>query len=698
MTDTASAAEYETITLSSGERQSYRLGSGDTLENVLIDASAPEADVAIRAEGDGWAIRNVGIKGRFDIGASTGGIKYVISAEGNGVIENVYMGDGHEDGIWKGAMISGPDHAGHIDIRNCNVAHWTANAIYAAGSGRITEPGKTDGQGGNYTFENCFFKNNNIAHLRLAADGTEVIGCTFVNSSDVPGHPNTSGGDSGVVNSRGIYTGYGDPSQIITVRDCDVRITDNNTNGAASAFVSGSHSTYGELSTIDVQDSQVMGDIRGDHVEVDSSVGSSPDTSVPSGVPKTAVEAASSGETTDGGSGGSDDGSDGGDGSDSTGDTLSITGNDSSTVAEYSFTIDGPVEQTTANDATIDPEDSVEGSTAQGTVAGGTDSFTVGGDIVAFAIDSGPTVTLGGTEINPDDYPDSVDSGSGDSSEGDIISFDGTSATEQVSYSLTVGDTLEKSTANGASINSGDTVSGSTAEGVVYGGVDSYEFTGDLLAISLDGTVPVTVNGTEIDPADYSDSGSDDSGTSVLSINGLDSSEVAEYTFTIDGSVEQTTANDATIDSEDSVEGSTAQGTVAGGTDSFEVGGDITAFSLDGAATVTLDGTEVNPADYPDTTDDSSSETEEARTMSIDGTDWKRTAHYELTVSGSLEQTTANNATIDSNDDVSGSTADGTVAGGTDSFEFTGEVTTFSLKGPAVVTIDGDQVDVDTLG
>lgn len=697
MSDSAKAAEYETITLSSGEYQSFSLGSGDTLENVLIDATASGADVSIRAYGDDWAIRNVGIKGEFDVGDATGGIKYVLAAEGNGVIENVYLGDGHADGIWKGAMISGPDHDGHIDIRNCHVARWTANACYCAGPGRLRGPGKTDGQGGDYTFENCYFENNNISHLRLAADGTEVLNCTFVNTGDVPPHPNTSTGDSGVVNSRAIYTGYGDPSQVITVRNCDVEITDNNTNGAASAFVSGDHSTYGELSTVDVDDSQVLGDVRGDNVDIGSNVGSNPNTSIPDGVPQTAEEAASgtSGDgSTGGGGSGSDDGStdDGSDGSDG-GDSdpveqISVSGDDASTVASYSFTVGEYVEQTTTNGATIDPEDSVSGTTAEGTVAGGLDSFDFAGEILALSIDGPATVTVNGTEVNPSDYPGTIES------EPDLphaLAIEGTDAQIVTEYRLEVSDSIKQNTNNGATIDPEDSVSGGVAKGTVAGGIDSFDFAGEIVAFSLDGAATVTLDGSEIDPAEYPDSTDADPTTHVLSIDGAAASEVVEYTLVASEPLEQTTANGASIDANDEVIGTTAKGTVAGGTDSFAFTGDVQALEVDGAATVTLDGSEIDPAAYPGIGAVS-------HTLSIEGSDWRRTAKYSMTTTGPIEQTTANGATIDPNDKVSGTTASGTVAGGIDSFRFFGSVVQFEVGDAATIVLDGNEVDPSNLG
>ncbi|MFC6733668.1 hypothetical protein [Haladaptatus sp. DYSN1] len=425
---TAAAAEYETINVGAGEAKTLHVGSGETLENVLIDVSAKGADLLIKAEGNDWTIRNVGVTGTFDVGEN-GGHGYVIRFDGNGLIENVYLGDGFKFGkSSKGAMLSGPEHSGHVTIRNCYVAGWSDNAIYAAGSGRVTGPGSTDGQGGNYTFENCYFRDNNISHLRLAADGTTVKGCVFHNTNRVRPEMNTSAGQSDVVNSRGIYTGYGDPSQVITVEDCDFNITGQNTCNSdewdysacgASVAHSGDHSTYGACSTVRIQDSRINGQTHGDYVEVASSTetgADAPNIEVPAGVPKSAEEAASASASdtasdaeTSGGSTSTNDTdaetetADDTDAQQSGSNVVSITGFTNDPV-NYELEVSGSLEQTGANGATVDPQDDVQGSRATGLIEGGTDSYEFSGELVDVTLYGHAAVALNGKAIDPDDY------------------------------------------------------------------------------------------------------------------------------------------------------------------------------------------------------------------------------------------------------------------------------------------------------
>jgi hypothetical protein len=101
-------------------------------------------------------------------------------------------------------------------------------------------------------------------------------------------------------------------------------------------------------------------------------------------------------------------------------------------------------------------------------------------------------------------------------------------------------------------------------------------------------------DGTADDAGETGDGGT---GTHRLSIAGGSPSNVARYEFRVTGSVEKTTARDATIDEDDAVDGGAVSGGVAGATDSYRFAGELASFSLDGDATVYLDGQQVDPND-----------------------------------------------------------------------------------------------------
>ena len=139
------------------------------------------------------------------------------------------------------------------------------------------------------------------------------------------------------------------------------------------------------------------------------------------------------------------------------------------------------------------------------------------------------TVTLGGERIDPNDYFDNV------------VTVKGKDSGSR--YTLATSGALNKTGANGATVDSNDTTRGSTAVGEGDSRGDSYKFTGELVVLDVDSGADVTLNGQQIDPDDYFDS--------VVTIDGTDSR--AEYTLTTSGRINKTGANGATVDDNDTV-------------------------------------------------------------------------------------------------------------------------------------------------
>ncbi len=607
---TAAAADYDTVTVGQGERRTISLGDGDTLEDTLFDVSAQGANLFIRASGSDWTIRNVGVKGSFDRDANDGQVMRcdVPSSSGEALIENVYLADGVGEDTNKTAINVGPDHAGHIECRNLAVARWSSNAIYAAGFGRIREPGTTDGAGGTIAFRNSYFCNNNIAHLRLAADGTEVENCVFENTSDVPPIPTSHGGGSDVVNSRGIYTGYGDPSQTITVKNCDFNITSSNTNGAASVAISGNHATYGELTTVRLVDCQTQGRIVGDNVETEN-VGNSPDTTPPDAAPMTPEEAASGGGTS-----GNSDGSGNTTSSDPQTDlsnTITVSGGSATNLVEYEFTVSEDLEAYEG----ITAEDTIDGTTAQGGVAGGADTYAFAGEVTDFSSTEDVAVTINGQSVDTAELSDSSGSdgsssdGSTDSS-GDELSrtlrIAGGSPSNIVEYRLDVSDALGEH----EGINEDDVITGTGAEGTVAGGADTYAFAGEVTGFEATDDVSVTVDGETLDQTQFgpvgdsgpsdgstddstSDGSTDSSTEKLLLVDGTaNPDENSRYRFTVSGTAakdqERSTVSDGGMpwDSiSDSVNDDQIIGIVGNGVDAYRFTGELETIDIRGDAT-----------------------------------------------------------------------------------------------------------------
>jgi hypothetical protein len=344
------------------------------------------------------------------------------------------------------------------------------------------------------------------------------------------------------------------------------------------------------------------------------------------------------------------------DGSSSLENVLTIYGDQGGT--DYEFTVSGDLEHSTDGQfATIDDNDAVEGSTATGHVNGGQDSYRFSGVVTDFQLSDPATVYLNGTEIAAADiaYPN-------------LLTIFGDRG--QASYEFTVGQDLAKSTEDGATVDDNDTISGTTASGQVYGGKDSYRFAGGLEDFSLSDPATVILNGKEVDPSTLGSA--DSTPASVLTIFG--DQGLAEYDLRVSGELSKSTANGASTNDNDVVDGTTASGQVNGGKDSYEFTGEIVDFDLSAPATVILDGKEVDPTtlggDLP-------------HALVLEGTTDDQTS-YKVSVSGDM----AKGPRAESDESVSDGVATGLLEGGVDAFRFSGHVEKMNVDGNVRVVLD----------
>jgi hypothetical protein len=84
--------------------------------------------------------------------------------------------------------------------------------------------------------------------------------------------------------------------------------------------------------------------------------------------------------------------------------------------------------------------------------------------------------------------------------------------------------------------------------------------------------------------------------------------------------------------------------------------------------------------------------------LSISSSDASTESTYEFAVSGEVEKSTDRGASKDDEDSVEDSTVTGAVAGGTDSYRFSGTLTKFGLDGKATVFLNGERVTPGKLG
>jgi hypothetical protein len=592
-TGSARAGSYETITVSSGQHERIEIGTGETLENTLIDATASGAAVTITAIGDDWTIRNIGVKGKMpDLDDPN---SWLLQANGNGTIENCYFGDGTVDeSRWSGMTVWG-SHSGHITVRNCYIAEWDDNAIYSS------DPARDDvGSRGTVGVEGCYFRDNNVSHFRHSSDGGYIENSVIHNTNNVP----TTQGN--VVHSRGVFSNAGRDSWSIEVRNCDIDLSSSNTNGNATAFAASYDAENGINGTptgIQVSDSEVVGDVLGDGNVTYDTVGSNPDTSVPSGVP-TSAEAAAAGESTDGSSGTSDtsDSSD----SDTEDRLLAFITSPDATNATYSFEANGAVEKASATydtpsgnpigangNETIDVSDgttTVEGLTGNGYG----DAFRVNGPVTSITIDD-PTVMwveLDGEEMTTDEVieataePSSGDTGSLENR----ILIDGVGTTGDSQYEFDVTGDVERSTYKGASIDDDIVIEDGHVSGGVTGWRDAFAYSGELENITVEGNARIKVNGEQIDTDNFGDAL-----PRAITIVGNGSN--ANYRISVDGIVESADSNDLT-DSV-TVDSGVVEGSITRDIHRFRFSGSVTDLEFtEGTAHVYADRDRIVPDDF----------------------------------------------------------------------------------------------------
>ncbi|RQG91258.1 hypothetical protein EA462_04510 [Natrarchaeobius halalkaliphilus] len=180
---------------------------------------------------------------------------------------------------------------------------------------------------------------------------------------------------------------------------------------------------------------------------------------------------------------------------------------------------------------------------------------------------------------------------------------------------------------------------------------------------------------------------SDESTLSNVILFDGDPDDATRYEFEADGRVEKSTHDGASIDDEDVVDDGFVHGVVADWKDAFRFSGELEQLTVDGPATVSVNGVAVDPDEYGE---------ELPHVLTVEGGD--EPTSYEITVDGAIE--------LDSEDDpidevtiVSGSAVQSSVTETTQTFRFSGAVTDVSVSdGDAVVSIDGAEIDPDEYG
>ena len=295
----AAAAEdedYEVVTVAAGDTYSVTLGSGDTLENVLIDITAEGARYEIRATGSDWAIRNVGVRGTWPTGEKLSPfIASVPDPDGEAHIENLYLGDrqpvgavrSRADGTTDGVtgLFVPTNHAGTLHVDRVNIQSYGDNCIYASAPGNGPEHPAT-GNGGSVIITNSFARETNAACFRIGTSGSRVENSVAIGGQDGEG-------------SRAFW-GYYEDTEIV---DCDF------SGSSLSDVVVGANAWQtGRQATVTATDSR-FGSVSGPGELIGESEGEPQRTSPEEveGCPTSAEEAASGASSSSDSSGSSAD-------------------------------------------------------------------------------------------------------------------------------------------------------------------------------------------------------------------------------------------------------------------------------------------------------------------------------------------------------------------------------------------------------
>ncbi len=349
--------------------------------------------------------------------------------------------------------------------------------------------------------------------------------------------------------------------------------------------------------------------------------------------------------------------------------------------AVYRIYVDGDIVQSDWGQATYNESVEItsdEYAVIEATADPGTiDGYFFDGDIVAISADPDPSqLWVSGEQIDPADYPDSPPAeDQPDEPLEHVVLVDGLGTTSTTRYEFAVSGSVEKSTDGGASIDDGDAIDGGRVTGLVGGWRDAFRFSGELEELTVDGAARVSVDGEEIDPADYGDDL-----PHVLTVVGNGSE--ASYELTVDGTID-TVLGDASAAGAERQTTETVTGTIERGVHRFRFSGELVDVTFaTGETHVYLDAERIDPADY-------SGETRVLpHAIVIDGSEADDATDYSFTIDGDVIQSNYRDATVDRADSLEGTSAAGSVgAGERDAYFFDGDITDFQLVGDATVDV-----------
>ncbi|MFC7195146.1 hypothetical protein ACFQL4_11525 [Halosimplex aquaticum] len=196
----------------------FRDVSDVLLEGITFDYTEPGYGGSLRLVTHGnFIARDLRTKGKLpDTDKSRKHVAYrfdVQDEEGIGLVERIVARDGGHDGGNGVGIFVGKDHAGTVTFRDCEVANFPNNGLYASAPGADYDGYR--GANGAVHVRGGRYENNNIANIRIGSTGSTVRHATVV-VDKVP--PTISESD---LNVRGIRLRARNGQ---VVEDCDIRI------------------------------------------------------------------------------------------------------------------------------------------------------------------------------------------------------------------------------------------------------------------------------------------------------------------------------------------------------------------------------------------------------------------------------------------------------------------------------------------
>lgn len=248
-------------------------GAGFEFGRVRFKQDADGIGVQLNPSGVNWRVHNVAWTGSHDGVGNYLLTPEVTSSGAQGIVDACYNDCDYESypsQKWNAWLWVNHDHYGELIVRNSFSSGGGVYGTHSAEDQFSTEMGVTH-------VENSYFDSNNIHSIRTGhpTKTCRVEDCVInIDPDRVPSQP------AGAKNGRGIWSWYGE-----TV------VTNTDVNQQGTWYAAAGHYKFDHQGTIDYQSGNIVGNVDG-NVTVSESVGDTPATSPPDGVPTTAMNAA----------------------------------------------------------------------------------------------------------------------------------------------------------------------------------------------------------------------------------------------------------------------------------------------------------------------------------------------------------------------------------------------------------------------